>query len=208
MLQARNLSFRYPSGEALRFPDLNCKAGETRLLLGKSGSGKTTMLELLAGLRKPDEGTVTIAGQDLGALSGSALDHFRGRNVGMIFQTAHFVRALTVRENLALAQNLAGNPMNNDRITDLLAELDLAHKADSRPGELSVGQRQRVAIARAVINQPAVLFADEPTSALDDENTTQVIGLLQRRAAAVNATLLIVTHDNRLTGIIPAQTRL
>ncbi len=208
MLSSNNLSFTYPSGEALKFPDLDCAAGETRLLLGKSGSGKTTMLQLLAGLRQPASGEVIIKGQRLSQLSGTALDHFRGQNVGMIFQTAHFLRALTVRENLAMAQQLAGKPTDRSRIDGLLEQLDLGGKGNALPGQLSVGQQQRAAIARAIVNQPAVIFADEPTSALDDDNTQQVIKLLQSQAAAVNATLLIVTHDNRLTGIIPQQTHL
>lgn len=166
------------------------------------------MLQLLAGLRQPSSGEVIINGQHLGKLSGTALDHFRGQNVGMIFQTAHFLRALTVRENLAMAQQLAGKPVDRPRIDGLLEQLDLGGKGNALPGQLSVGQQQRAAIARAIVNQPAVIFADEPTSALDDDNTRQVIELLQGQAAAVNATLLIVTHDNRLTGIIPQQTHL
>jgi putative ABC transport system ATP-binding protein len=208
MLSSNNLSFNYPGGEVLQFPDLECQAGETRLLLGKSGSGKTTLLQLLAGLRQPSTGEVIINGQRLNGLTGTALDHFRGQNVGMIFQTAHFLRALTVRENLAMAQQLAGKPVDRSRIDSLLDQLDLGGKGKALPGRLSVGQQQRVAIARAIINQPAVIFADEPTSALDDDNTQQVIDLLQSQAAAVSATLLIVTHDNRLTGIIPQQTQL
>jgi putative ABC transport system ATP-binding protein len=208
MLSATNLHYKYTNGEALSFPDLTCAVGETRLLLGKSGSGKTTMLQLLAGLRKPTQGTVTIAGQNLAELSAAALDHFRGRHVGMIFQTPHFVRALTMRENLELAQTLAGNHIDKQRINGLLEQLDLGDKAKALPGQLSVGQQQRAAIARALVNEPAVLFADEPTSALDDENTSRVVKLLQHQAEAVGAALLIVTHDNRLTGIIPQQTRL
>lgn len=208
MLHSSNLSYTYPGGEAMHFPDLSCAAGETRLLLGKSGSGKTTMLQLLAGLRRPASGTVSINGQDISRLSGAELDHFRGRNLGMVFQTAHFLRALSVRENLVMAQQLAGKPTDYARIDALLAQLGLAEKGRSLPGRLSVGQQQRAAIARAIVNQPAVIFADEPTSALDDDNTCQVIDLLREQAAAVNAALLIVTHDNRLTGIIPQQTHL
>lgn len=208
MLTSKDLSFQYPGGESLQFPDLSCAAGETRLLLGKSGSGKTTMLQLLAGLRRPTTGEVVINGQSLAKFSGTALDNFRGQHIGMIFQTAHFVRALTVGENLRLAQQLAGKSFDRQRMESLLAQLDLSHKANALPGNLSIGQQQRVAIARALINEPAVLFADEPTSALDDENTTQVVALLQDQAERVGATLLIVTHDNRLTSLIPQQTRL
>lgn len=208
MLQARNLAYRYPGGETLTFPDLSCAEGETQLLLGQSGSGKTTMLQLLAGLRRPTAGEVTVNGQRLADLGEAALDTFRGKHIGMVFQTPHFVRALTVRENLRLAQNLAGAKTDDVRIDDLLAELDLTAKADSLPGRLSVGQQQRAAIARALVNRPAVLFADEPTSALDDENTRRVVDLLRRQATAANAALLIVTHDNRLTSVIERQTRL
>lgn len=208
MLSSRNLSYQYPSGERLTFPDIDCAAGETRLLLGNSGSGKTTLLQLLAGLRTPATGTVMINGTDLNGLSGPQRDRFRGRHLGMVFQTAHFIRAVSIEENLLLAQRLAGKATDRPAIREILDRLDLGHKVKSLPSSLSVGQQQRVAIARAIINRPSVILADEPTSALDDENTAQVIQLLQESAAAVNATLLIVTHDNRLTSIIDQHTRL
>lgn len=208
MLQAKNLSFQYPGGETLRFPDLICEAGATHLLLGDSGSGKTTLLQLLAGLRRAATGTVRINETDISKLSGRALDRFRGQTVGMVFQTAHFLRALTVEENLAVAMQLAGKKPDKSRIKALLEELNLGDKLKKRPGRLSVGQQQRVAIARAVVNQPAVILADEPTSALDDKNTQQVLDLLRSQADAVNAALLIVTHDNRLTATISNSTRL
>lgn len=208
MLQASNLTFRYSGGTALTFPDLSCAAGETHLLLGDSGSGKTTMLQLLSGLRRPATGRVVIRDTDITGLSGRDLDQFRGQHVGLVFQTAHFLRALSVRENLAVAMQLAGNTVDHQRIESLLEQLDLGEKLDARPGNLSVGQQQRVAIARAVVNQPSVILADEPTSALDDRNTRQVLGLLQEQATAVGAALLIVTHDNRLTEVIPRHTRL
>lgn len=208
MIRAENLSFRYPGGELLQFPALDCPAGTTQLLLGASGSGKTTLLQLLAGLRRPATGEVTVQGTTLGNLSQRELDHFRGQTIGLVFQTAHFLKALTVRENLAMAMRLAGNPVNPDRIQALLTDLGIGDRLEVRPGQLSVGQQQRVAIARAVINQPAVILADEPTAALDDGNAERVIRLLQAQAAEVAAALLIVTHDNRLTRLIPQQTRL
>ncbi|MTB51009.1 ABC transporter ATP-binding protein [Lewinella sp. W8] len=208
MLATRALTYQYPGGEQLTFPDISCARGETWLLLGDSGSGKTTLLQLLAGLRTPGSGEVVVDNQVLGQLSGSDLDRFRGKQLGIIFQTAHFVRSVSVAENLALAQRLAGNAVDHDRIQQLLDQLSIGNKADAAPAALSVGQQQRAAIARAIINQPSVILADEPTSALDDANTHRVIDLLREQAAAVNATLLIVTHDNRLTRIIDQQIRL
>ena len=208
MLVARNLSFTYPGGTRLDFPDLRCAAGETRLLLGPSGSGKTTLLQLLAGLRKPTAGTVTVDGTRLDGLSGRELDRFRGGNVGLVFQTPHFVRSVSVLHNLRLAQQLGGKGTDDERIIDTLDRLDVAEKITSLPSRLSVGQQQRVAIARAVLNEPKIILADEPTSALDDRNAERVLSLLTENAARVGAGLLIITHDNRLTSVVPNQTSL
>ncbi len=198
MLHAQDLSYTYTGGEPLQFPDIRCEKGEHHLLLGQSGSGKTTLLHLLGGLLTPSSGQVIVNGTDLGGLSGSQLDRFRGQTIGIVFQTAHFVASLSVSENLLLAQRLAGLPSDPVRVRTLLEQLSLGHKYEKSVGNLSVGEQQRVAIARALINRPAVILADEPTSALDDENSERVIQLLEEQAAAVDATLLIVTHDNRL----------
>jgi len=182
----------------LTFPDINCGEGEHWLLLGQSGSGKTTLLHLLGGLLTTRNGSVQVADTDLGKLSASKLDKFRGKQIGIIFQKAHFVKSLTVEENLMLAQQLAGLPVNRERIEDLLKHLNVGHKLKSKPNELSQGEQQRVAIARALVNKPKVILADEPTSALDDVNCDEVIKLLEREATEVGATLLVVTHDGRL----------
>lgn len=198
MLATTNLQYSYDGKIQLTFPDIYCAKGEQWLLLGQSGSGKTTLLHLLGGLRKPKSGTVQIANTDLTSLSPSALDQFRGKNVGIVFQKSYFVRALTVKENLALTQKLAGLPVSNSRIQELLDRLNIGHKLHSKTDSLSQGEQQRVAIARALINKPAIILADEPTSALDDHNCEQVIQLLVNQAKAEQATLLIVTHDGRL----------
>ena len=198
MLQTKDLKYSYEGQTILEFPDIHCRAGEHWLLLGQSGSGKTTLLHLLGGLLSPHSGTLNVAGRDLGQLSRSALDKFRGRHIGIIFQEPHFVRALTVQQNLALAQHLAGLPVDHDRIGELLAHLLVDHKLKAKPDALSVGERQRVAIARALVNQPDIILADEPTSALDDVNCHEVINLLEKEAGEVGATLLVVTHDKRL----------
>jgi ABC-type lipoprotein export system ATPase subunit len=199
MLITKNLTFEYAAEKPkMVFPDIDLKRGKQGLLLGQSGSGKTTLLHLLGGLLSPKSGDIFINDQNISLLKGSELDHFRGKNIGIIFQTAHFVRSLTVEENLIIAQQLAGNKVDKSLIINFLEKLNIGHKLKSKPYELSIGEAQRANIARALINAPSVILADEPTSALDDKNAEEVIKLLEQQAAAVNATLLIVTHDGRL----------
>lgn len=198
MLNAEGLVFSYPSGPRLEFPDIRCAQADQCLLLGQSGSGKTTLLQLLGGLRKPEAGHVVIGDTVINRLSAGALDRFRGLQLGIIFQTSHFVRALSVEENLLLAQQLAGKLPDRTRIKELLQRLGIFQKAHVRPDQLSIGEQQRVAIARALVNRPLLILADEPTSALDDDHADQVIDLLSEQATTDEATLLIVTHDQRL----------
>ena len=198
MLQTENLSFSYKGASALQFADIHCKKGEQWLLLGQSGSGKTTLLHLLGGLLSPSSGTVKVGDTILKKLSTAKLDKFRGKHIGIIFQKAHFVRALSVEENLQLAQQLAGVSIDKARIKALLERLNVGHKLKAKTARLSLGEQQRVAIARALVNKPTIILADEPTSALDDKNCEEVIQLLEEEAAAVDATLLVVTHDARL----------
>jgi putative ABC transport system ATP-binding protein len=205
MLKTENLGYAYPGSPPLRFPNIQCAKGEHWLVLGESGSGKTTLLHLLGGLLSPKEGHIVVGDTEMNQLSRGALDQFRGQHIGIIFQTAHFVQSLTVGDNLALAQSLAGMKVNRERIRELLGRLGLEHKLRSKPSQLSVGEKQRASIARAIINQPAVILADEPTSALDDSNCKQVIELLEEQAQAVEATLLVVTHDARLKDHFPHQ---
>ncbi len=208
MLHTHHLHYRYPSGEALRFPDIACGRDEHWLLLGPSGSGKTTLLHLLAGLLTPTGGEVRIGDTSLSSLRGARLDYFRGQHVGVIFQQSHFVAALSVLENLLLAQKLAHRPLDRTRARELLERLGIGRKERAKPSELSQGEQQRVAIARALINAPQVILADEPTSALDDGHAEEVAALLEEQARSVNATLLIVTHDQRLKERFPRQIRL
>lgn len=205
MLQTFDLQYAYAGGQVLCFPDIQLGKGEHWLLLGPSGSGKTTCLHLLGGLLSPQSGSVRIGDTALENLSSRALDHFRGTNIGIIFQKAHFISALTVQENLLLAQQLAGNKTDKNRIKALLDRLGLSHKLRAKPGDLSAGEQQRVAIARALINRPILILADEPTSALDDSNAQEVTNLLEEQASEAQATLLIVTHDNRLKNRFPQQ---
>lgn len=201
MLEAKNLTFSYSKRDTLVFPDIQCERGEHWLLLGESGSGKTTLLHLLAGLRKAQAGQIIIDGRDITKMQEASLDKFRGQNIGIIFQQPHFVRALTVTENLRLGQQLAGLKHDDQRIHAILERLGISHKADSKPHRLSVGEQQRASIGRALINKPKLILADEPTSALDDTHCDEVINLLKEQAAQDNITLLIVTHDNRLKNV-------
>lgn len=209
MLVTKDLQFSYPgTATSLQFPDIECATGEQMLLLGQSGSGKTTLLHLLAGLRTPKAGSIQVNDTVINQLPSRDLDQFRGQNIGVIFQEAHFVRALTVAENLLLAQKLAGENPNLNAVKEILEHLNVGHKLNARTSQLSIGEQQRVNIARAMINKPSVILADEPTSALDDKNTAQVIDLLRQEADDAKATLLIVTHDNRLKTIFEKQIEL
>ncbi len=205
MIEVRGLSFAYSSGKRIEFDDFEISKGTQWLLLGESGSGKTTLLHLMSGLLISQQGRITIQGIDITQLSESKLDHFRGANMGFVFQKNHLISALTVRKNLLMAPFLAGLKQEESRVEEVLKELDLEEKGDSRINELSQGQAQRVAIARAVLNKPAVIFADEPTSALDDRSCERVIKLLLHAAHTNHATLVVATHDQRLKSIIPTQ---
>lgn len=203
MLKTQNLQYSYSNGPSFSFPDLSVNAEEVLLVLGKSGSGKTTLLHLLAGLMESGSGSVSIDGQSVTELQGSKRDRFRGKNIGMVFQQAQFVRSISVMQNLQLARSLAGLPNDEAFAKQLLAELGIADKANSRPSELSIGERQRAGIARALVTNPKVVLADEPTSALDDENCELVADLLQKTVTGHGAALIIVTHDQRLKDRFP-----
>jgi ABC-type lipoprotein export system ATPase subunit len=198
MFSAKQITFQYEKGPSFSFPDIQCNQGDRLLILGESGRGKTTLLHLLAGLLKPTGGAVTIGDTDTSSLSNAQLDKFRGKNIGIIFQTAHFVDSLSVEDNLIMPQFLTGNKIDRKKAKEILTRLNLGDKATKKPANLSVGEAQRVAIARAVMNNPQLILADEPTSALDDKNAEEVIRLLDEQASATGAALVIVTHDKRL----------
>jgi len=198
LILARDLSYRIGDHTILDLPSFQVVRGEHVLLLGPSGSGKTTLINILTGLTTPTTGEVFIDGRPMTGVSPPARDALRRDKIGLIFQTLRLVSALTVRENLALAQTLSVGRSDRKSIESLIASVGLGHRADARPRELSQGESQRAAIARALCMQPALLVADEPTSALDDANAQSMIDLLLSNAAASGSTLLIATHDQRI----------
>jgi ABC-type lipoprotein export system ATPase subunit len=198
MVKINGLTYNYSSEVQLKFPNFSLSKGEQALILGQSGCGKTTLLHLLSGLLKPNSGDVDVENENISKMSGATLDNFRGANIGIVFQTPHFIEALTVKENLTLTQTLAGKSKDVDKVKRLLADLGVESKLNSKLNALSVGEKQRISIARALVNSPALILADEPTSALDDKNCDAVLKLVREQAKKHNSTLLIVTHDNRL----------
>lgn len=202
MLHSSKLTFAYSEGPTFQFPDVHVDAGQEVLLLGGSGTGKTTLLHLLAGLRSIQSGQVDLAGENISGMSEAQRDRHRGRHVGMVFQTAHFLDALTVMENLLMPQYLGKETLDRARAKRMLERLGIGHKAEVKPNRLSVGEQQRVAIARSLMHAPRIVFADEPTSALDDANAKEVISLLQEQVRETGASLVVVTHDQRLKNTI------
>lgn len=198
MLHSSDLSLTYKGGRPLHFKGLELKSGARAMIIGPSGCGKTTLLSMLAGLLKPESGSVKVEGQELYALSPRLRDRLRGRMFGFVFQTMHLLPFLTLRQNIAQAAHMAGLPVDEARLEGLLQRLGLADKAQRMPQALSQGETQRGAIARAVLNRPKIILADEPTSALDDVNAQAVIELLLHQAQEANAALLVATHDGRI----------
>ena len=208
MISIKGVSYQYPSGKEIIFPDFRAEKGSHVLLLGDSGSGKTTLLHLLAGLIRSQRGHITVEGNDTTAMSETERDAFRAKHMGFIFQKNHLVTSLTVRKNLLLSPWLAGIKQDIGKVESVLEHLGLSGYTNSKVTELSQGQAQRVAIARAVLNNPAIIFADEPTSALDDKNADRVAALLTQVASEARSTLVIATHDHRLKSRIHDHIRL
>ncbi len=197
ILSADGLSIRYGANTVLAHVSLDFERSESVAITGPSGSGKTTLLYCLAGLERDVTGTVALHGQILSDLDPDELARLRLNNVGFVFQSADLVPELTLRQNIALPLELAGMRRRQvrERVTELLAMLDLDKSADRRPAQVSGGQAQRCAVARAVVARPSVVFADEPTGALDSKNRDQVLELLLDQVRRIGGLLITVTHD-------------
>jgi putative ABC transport system ATP-binding protein len=178
--------------------DLHIGRGEAIGLVGPSGSGKSTLLMVMAGLERADTGTVVVAGETLGGLSEDALARFRGRNIGIVFQSFHLIPTMTALENIAVPLELAGADDAQDRAEQELAAVGLSERRHHYPAQLSGGEQQRVALARALAPNPAILIADEPTGNLDETTGSEIIELLFAGHEQRGTTLVLVTHDHAL----------
>jgi len=220
MIEFQDVSFRYQGGVtgnssppgfkgfAIHIQTLAVDRGERIALVGPSGSGKTTLLSLVAGILRPESGTVRIDGQELSRLGDSATRQFRIERVGQVFQSFELLDYLSIIENVMLPWYLGRGSQKaglhkvdtRRRANELLKEVGLASRANDRPGQLSQGEQQRVAVCRAMLNRPPLLLADEPTGNLDQDNKKMVVDLLLQQAQQQDSTLLMVTHDQSLLG--------
>jgi putative ABC transport system ATP-binding protein len=192
-----NLSLGHGAGRVhiLKDVGLHIGKGEAVGLIGPSGSGKSTLLMVMAGLERPDSGTVMVADAMLGKLDEDELARFRGRNIGIVFQSFHLIPTMTALENVAVPLELAGLPDAQARAREELAAVGLADRLAHYPAQLSGGEQQRVALARALAPNPAILVADEPTGNLDEETGRQIVDLLFGGHEERGMTLVLVTHD-------------
>jgi len=202
LIEARNVSLslgRAPARvDILRGIDLSVSADESVALLGPSGSGKSSLMAVLAGLERPSSGTVTVAGLDFAALDEDALAIARRGRIGIVLQAFHLLPTMTALENVAVPLELAGARDAFERAETELAAVGLGHRIGHYPAQLSGGEQQRVAIARALVAAPALIFADEPTGNLDTATGAAIMDLLFERHAASGTTLFVITHDPAL----------
>jgi ABC-type lipoprotein export system ATPase subunit len=190
-------SFVEPSGGRLPIldvPRFEVADGEQMVLIGRSGSGKTTLLHLIAGISRPDEGSIRIDGVDITRLPEAGRDRFRADKIGYVFQTFNLLPAFTALENVLLGMAFASGKSHPERARHLLERVGLSHRFHHKPAQLSVGEQQRVAVARALANKPKLLLADEPTANIDTRHQKQVIDLIHETCREENVALVLVTH--------------
>jgi putative ABC transport system ATP-binding protein len=189
-------SYREPGGGVLPVLDVaqfELKTGEQAVLVGSSGGGKTTLLNVIAGISAPDSGTVEIDGVNVTKLSEPARDRFRAERIGFVFQTFNLLPAFTALENVLLGMSFSGKA-DRKRAKELLDRVGLGGRLKHRPSQLSVGEQQRVAVARALANSPSLLLADEPTASVDLANQNVILALIRTACRERNVSLLLVTH--------------
>lgn len=195
-------SFREPGGGQLPVLDVesfHVAAGEQMALTGRSGSGKTTLLHVIAGIVRPDEGSVEIDGLNIVPLAEAGRDRFRADKIGYVFQTFNLLSGFTALENVLLGMTFGAGSAERSRAAELLRRVGLEHRLTHRPPQLSVGEQQRVSVARALANRPKLLLADEPTANVDPANQQRIIDLIRRTCEEENVSLLLVTHTPEVT---------
>ncbi len=200
VIAARDVTLTLGETTILRGIDLSVAPGESVALLGASGSGKSSLMAVLAGLERASGGSVRVDGLDFGVLDEDALARARRGRIGIVLQAFHLLPTMTARENVAVPMELAGVDDAWDRAAEELAAVGLGHRLDHYPSQLSGGEQQRVAIARALGPRPPLVFADEPTGNLDTATGAAIMDLLFARRAAIGATLVVITHDRSLAG--------
>jgi putative ABC transport system ATP-binding protein len=205
LLAWKGLALRYARGPQLCFPDLGLRTGQHLLLRGASGSGKSSLIALLAGLLQSSQGEVWLGGEALSVLGSAARDALRGRWLGVLPQRLHLCAALSVQDNLRLPFVAVGEAPTEGRIAALAERLGLQGLLKRQPHELSGGQMQRVALARALVREPRLLLLDEPSSSLDDLATDALLALVVSLAAERGVSLLVATHDARVVNRLTEQ---
>ena len=198
MLAAKSIKYSYNSNNSFEFPDFCLESTEDLLIIGDSGVGKTTFLNILGGLLLPQSGSITLNETNYSDLSSKDLDKFRGKNIGIIFQSPYFVNNLNLMDNLLFSLFLSKNHQDKNVVIELLNQVGLKDKIYSKPNDLSQGEKQRASIALALVKKPNLILADEPTSSLDDNNCDLVVSLLKEQSQLSKCKLIIITHDARL----------
>ena len=198
MLAAKSIKYSYNSNNSFEFPDFCLESTEDLLIIGDSGVGKTTFLNILGGLLLPQSGSITLNGTNYSDLSSKDLDEFRGKNIGIIFQSPYFVNNLNLMDNLLFSLFLSKNHQDKNVVIELLNQVGLKDKIYSKPNDLSQGEKQRASIALALVKKPNLILEDETTSSLDDNNCDLVVSLLKEQSQLSKCKLIIITHDARL----------
>ncbi len=197
-LEGVKKTYREPSGSVLPVLDIDrfqIEKGEQVVLVGSSGGGKTTLLNIISGITTPDEGSVRIDDNDITKMAEVVRDRFRAERIGFVFQTFNLLPAFSALENVLLGMSFTNAGVNRAKAKELLDKVGLSHRLDHKPGQLSVGEQQRVAVARAMANSPSLLLADEPTANVDTANQDNILELIRSACKEANTSLLMVTHS-------------